>query len=44
MKKLYRILTDTNKVRRLYAYNKSEVRLKAYQLYGSENFIIREVK
>lgn len=41
MKKLYKILTETNKVRFVKAFNKQEVRLKAYQLYGSENFTIK---
>lgn len=42
-KTLYKILTETNKIRFMEAWNTKEVRLRCYQLYGSENFIIKKV-
>ena len=43
MKKLFKVLTETNKVRFVKAYNTQEVRLKMYQIYGSELFTIKQL-
>jgi hypothetical protein len=43
MKKQFKVLTETNKVKFINAYNKQEVRLKMYQLVGSENFTIKQL-
>jgi hypothetical protein len=42
-KKTYKVLTETNKVKFIVARTESEVRIKMYQLVGSETFIIREI-
>lgn len=42
-KPLYKVLTDSNEVRFISAWGKGVVRKKCYDLYGSQNFIIKEV-
>lgn len=43
MKKQFKVLSETNKVKFVNAYNKQEVRLKMYQLLRSENFTIKQL-
>ena len=43
MKKTFKILTETNKVKFFEEFSKFDVRIKCYQLFGSENFIIKEI-
>jgi len=43
MKKTFKVLTETNKVKFVNAYNESEVRIKMYQLLGSELFTIKRI-
>jgi len=43
MKKQFKVLSESNKVKFVNAYNIQEVRLKMYQLLGSENFTIKQI-
>ena len=43
MKKLYKIHTESNTIKRIMAYGIIEARVRAYQLFGSENFTIKKV-
>ena len=42
-KRLYKVLTETNQLLWVKAWNEKEVRGKMYQLVGSENFTIKRV-
>jgi hypothetical protein len=43
MKKTFKVLTETNTVRFFEEYSESRVRLKCYQLFGSELFTIKQI-
>lgn len=43
MKRTFKVVTETNKVKFVNAYRKSEVRIKMYQLLGSELFTIKQI-
>jgi len=43
MKKQFKVLTESNKVIFLNAYNEFEVRIKMYQKLGSELFSIKRI-
>ena len=43
MKRTFKVVTETNKVKFVNAYFESEVRMKMYQLLGSELFTIKAI-